>query len=99
LNNANHRQAKTFDRFTDAVEGSKEMIEPQGAKRLTGFRTQRCKADVAIAFDGFLQAAQQKVTCALVQPTKPGTIQHKSWPVNIDAILKLAVESLLLTCI
>jgi len=66
LHEAKHRQAKTLDRFGDAVEGLKEMIEAGGSENLAGFRVQGRKSNVAISFDGFFQAAQKKVTCTVV---------------------------------
>jgi hypothetical protein len=99
LNEADHRQAETLNRFTDAVESSKKMIESRGPESFARFRAQSCKSDVAIAFDGFFQTAQEKVDRTVVQPAQSGTIQHKRGPLNVDAILKLTAQSFLLTCI
>jgi hypothetical protein len=99
VDEVDHWKAKTLGRFTDVVKYLKETIESTGSESFTGLRAQCCKSNVAIAFYGFFQTAQEKVNCTVVQFTQPGTIQHKGRSINIEATLKLAVESPLTACV
>ncbi len=92
-----HWQAKTLDGFCNAVEGLKKMVESSRSKYLIRFPSQSCESNVAITLHGFFEATKEKVNCPFIKPAKPGTIQHKCGPVNVDALLELAIESPLMT--